>query len=341
MEQAMSEVADRAPEPAAASTGSVPEASSNRQVSPRRLLHYRPWSGQFLHPAWSVWPVCRAALGLILRRKIFWGLYALALLIFLMFFFGQYLLAWAESQMGEDSVSVVGFRMRPGELMEKIRGPLKLNGNEETYSLFFRWQGSMLVILLALTGSLVIGNDFQHGSLAFYLSKPLGPWHYLAGKFLAVGVIVNLMTTLPAVILFFQYRFLYEWRNWADELRLLAGIVGYGQVLTVAFSLLLLATATWLRKTIPMIMAWTTLFFFFRFLAGALVDLLHYDARWRLIDLWNDAVLVGNYCLGMAAEKVRPLPQPAWYEAAFVLGALCVLCLSYLSLRIRAVEIVR
>ena len=61
----------------------------------------------------------------------------------------------------------------------------------------------------------------------------------------------------------------------------------------------------------------------------------------RLIDLWNSTYLLGNLVLGMAADKIRPAPQPAWYEAAGVLGGVCVLCVSYLILRIRGVEIVK
>src|SRR5438552_4654286 len=61
------------------------------------LLHYRPWRGQFYGPAWSAWPIARIALVMIFRRKIFWVLYALALTMFLLFFFGQYMLAWAET----------------------------------------------------------------------------------------------------------------------------------------------------------------------------------------------------------------------------------------------------
>src|SRR5438270_11362128 len=101
---------------------------------------------------------------------------------------------------------------------------------------------------------------------------------------------------------------------------------------------MLMATASWLRRMVPMIMLWATLFFFFRLLSAALVDGLHYDARWRLIDLWNDTYLVGNYLLGMSHQTLRPIPQPAVFEATLVLGAVSLLCLSYLNLRIRAVE---
>ena len=50
----------------------------------------------------------------------------------------------------------------------------------------------------------------------------------------------------------------------------------------IAAALALVATAVAVRRTVPLIMTWTTLFFFFRRLAEALVDRLYYDPRWRL-----------------------------------------------------------
>jgi hypothetical protein len=323
------------------------------------LLHYRPWRGQFLSPAHTVWPIARSALGLMFRRKLFWALYALALLIFLMFFFGQHMLAWAEMNLGEHTVPLGGVRVRTDWLRNELRNGLQLNGSGVTYSNFFWYQGYMVMALLALAGAMLVGNDFQFGSLPFYLSKPLHRWHYLAGKGLAVAVLVNLMTTLPAVILFLQYGLLDDsWDYFIDRdyyahhnftglggmdlgpagPRLLLGILGYGLLLTVVLSLMLVATASWLRRTVPMIMVWTTLFIFFRLLGSALVYGLHYDPRWRLIDVWNDLYVVGLASLGMPHPGPR---YPEVIEAALVLGVVCIVCLSYLNLRIRAVEIVR
>jgi ABC-2 type transport system permease protein len=304
------------------------------------LLHYRPWRGRFHTAVWSVWPIARVSLWMIFRRKIFWGLYALGLLIFFMFFFGQYLLAWAESQTAEQSVNIGLMRAEPTELIKLLREVMRLNGSGYTYRNFFWYQGYMVMIVLALAGSILVGNDVQFGSMPFYLSKPLGRLHYLLGKCLAVAVFVNLLTTLPAVILFVQYGFLDSWTYFIDSWRLLLGILGYGLLLTVCLSLILVATATWLRRTVPMIMIWTTLFVFFRGLAASLVDGFRYDERWRLIDLWNNTYLVGNYLLGMAPDTIR-LPEPPVYQASLVLGALSSVCLIYLSLRIRAVEIVK
>jgi hypothetical protein len=88
-------------------------------------------------------------------------------------------------------------------------------------------------------------------------------------------------------------------------------------------------------------MTWTTLFFFFHLLSSALVHDLHFSPRWRLIDLWGDASLVGRVCLGLPERPMEVSNQPLWYEAALTLGGVCLLCLIYLIRRIRAVEIVR
>lgn len=289
------------------------------------LLHYRPWRGQLRDPAWSVWPILRVGLHLMVRRRLFWGLYALSLVFFLMYFFGQYLLAYAQT--GDI----------PAVFITTARDSLKLDGSARTFQAFLRVQASMVVIVLALAGSLLVGNDFQHGSLTFYLSKPLGPWHYLLGKFLAVGAFVNLMTTLPALVLFVQYGMLTTYDYYFDHWQLLLGLLGSGLVLTVCLSLILVAMASWLRQTIPLIMAWTTLFLFARFLTSALVRILNYHPRWRLLDLWNNLWLVSSSFLNV------PVPgrQPAAREAAAVLTLVCLTCLMYLNRRIRAVEIVK
>jgi hypothetical protein len=323
-------------------------------------LHYRPWQGSFRRPAAAIWPMARVALSMIFRRRIYWIFYALSLTIFFMFFFGQYLLAWAETQTAEVHVNVGFIRTEPGRLIGLLRDALKLNGSAETYRNFFWWQGYMVMIVLALAGSILIGNDFQFGSLPFYLSKPLGAWHYLIAKFLAVGILVNLMTTLPALLLFVQYGLLDSWdyfvRNGTFHSHvtvgssmitlqspnpLFFGILGYGALLTVSLSVLLVATGSWLRRTVPLIMVWTTMFLFLRLLASALVDGLQYDPRWRLIDLWNDSYLIGSACLGLGQDSFRSTRQPLLSEAIIVLGAVSLLCLTYLNHRIRAVEIVR
>jgi ABC-type transport system involved in multi-copper enzyme maturation permease subunit len=300
------------------------------------LLHYRPWRGEFRMPSASVWPIARVGLAIMFRRKLFWSLYVLGLSIFLLYFFGQFLLAWASDQLSESQVGVMGFGVDPQKLVDLFRNSMKLNGTGETYANYYWFQGSMVMIVLALAGSILMGNDIHYGTLPFYLSKPLSRWHYLLGKCLAVGVFVNLMTTIPALLLFVQWGMLETWR-----FDLLGGILGYGLLMTVFLSVMLTATAAWLRRTVPMLMAWATMFLFFRLLAAALVDGLAYDRHWRLIDLWNNLYLVGYYLLGNDLERIRPSAQPEVYKAGLVLFAVCLFCLGYLIQRVRGVEIVK
>lgn len=303
------------------------------------LLAYRPWRGTFRPPGWSVWPIARLALLMIFRRKLFWALYALALFIFFLYFFGQYMLFWAESMMDQGSIPFFGRNVSPRQLTQPLRqGALKLNGQGEMYLNFFWYQGYSLMMVLALAGSILVGNDVRHGSLPFYLSKPLTPSHYLAGKCLAVTVFVNMVTTLPALALFVQFGVLDESDYFTEQPHLILGIVGYGMILSVVLSLVLVALAVGLRKTVPMIMAWTTLFFFFRRLADALVIRLNYDPRWRLIDLWNDLFVVGSAC--MDTRTLTYGAQPEVWEAGLVLAAVSLLCLTYVVRRIRAVEVI-
>ena len=305
------------------------------------LLRYRPWRGTLHGPIWSALAMARTSLRLLYRRRLFWGLFALALLVFFFFFYGQYLVVWITTQTANDSVIVGGVRV-PVKNFTKFLDRLALNGSTHTFGNFIWFEGYVVVIVLALAGSVLVGNDFFHGSLPFYLSKPIGRWHYILGKCLAIGFFVNLCTTIPALLLWLQAGLLYDWKTYYfDNLDLLAGILGYGLVLTVTLSLLVVATAVWVRRTVPMVMVWMGVFVLMRLLAGWLVDALKYDEHWRLLDLWNNLYLVGLWCLQADPESIRPQPQPVFWQAAVVVGGVCVACLLYLRNRVQAVEIVQ
>lgn len=308
------------------------------------LLGYRPWRGQLGGPARGAWAIARTALVLLLRRRLFWGLYSLSGMIFLFYFYGQYLQIWIEAQLGDDSIrlgsGLLTLTVKPSDVTEILKKGLHLDGSGYTFRSFFWFESQIVMIVLALAGSILVGNDFRFGSIPFYLSKPLNRWHYLGGKFLAVGVFVNLMTTIPSVLLFVEYGMIDTWTYYYQQLPLLLGILGYGAALTVTLGLTLLATASWLRRTVPLIMVWTAIFVFSRLLSDLLVNGLRLSPHWRLVDLWNNMYLVGSWCLGMARDTLRPINQPPTWEAALTLGAVCLACLIYLNRRIRAVEIV-
>lgn len=304
------------------------------------LLRYRPWRGTLRGPAFASVAMARSSLRLLARRKLFWALYALAALVFFFFFYGQYLVVWIQLQTANETVVLGGLRVRAGDLT-RFLDRLALNGSADTFANFIWFQGYITMIVLALAGAVLVGNDFQYGSLPFYLAKPIGRWHYVAGKGLGVAAVVNLLTTLPAIVLYVQAGLLYDWQTYyLDHGRELLGILEYGLVLTVTLSLMLVATAVWLRRTVPLVMVWAGVFVLGHNLARFLVDGQKLDPAWRLIDLWNDLYLVGLWCLGGEVNALRWGDQPATGQAAFVVGGVCVGCALYLRRRVQAVEIV-
>lgn len=317
-------------------------------------LHYRPWTGDARPAISSVWPIARVALGLLLRRKLFWVLYAFALLIFLMFFFGSLFFDWAQSQLNDAPVQLGKLKVDPNKAMEFVKQQIKvLSGTRETYASFFGLQGPMTAIVLCLSGAVLVGNDFAQRGVPFFLAKPIKPWHYLAGKFLAIAVVVNLLLTVPALVLYAQQT-LGDWNYLLDPdffrnsggqgpagAPLLLGILGVGILLTVVLGTILLATSAYVGRTMPLILVWTALFLFLRALSRTLVDGLRYDARWRLLDLWNSLGLLGQAMLGFDHDESLPKPQPDYWEAAVVLGGVCILCLILLRHRMSRLEIVR
>src|SRR5580658_6920181 len=115
-------------------------SASDRPIqSGAGLLRYRPWRGTFLGPRSGVWAIARAGLHLMFRRKLFWGLYGLCMLIFLFYFFGQYLQVFLEQKVNEESIRVGGLfsqRVKPEVLMRSLRNALQLNGSADTYGNF-------------------------------------------------------------------------------------------------------------------------------------------------------------------------------------------------------------
>lgn len=305
-----------------------------------QLLRYRPWRGTLRPPAFASLAMARVSLRLMIRRKLFWLLYGLALMVFFFFFYGQYLVVWIQQQTATQTIFFGGIPVKAGELT-KFLDRMHLNGSAHTFGNYIWFQGYVATIALALAGAVLVGNDFHHGSLPFYLAKPIGRRHYVLGKCLGIAAFINLLTTVPALVLFAQAGLLYDWQTYYPEhLRELAGIFGYGFVLTVTLSLMLVTTAVWVRRTVPLVMVWTGVFVLARMLAGFLTDGQNLHKSWRLIDLWNDIYLVGCWCLGLDRTQLRPANQPEFAEAALVVAGVCAACVLYLRRRVQAVEIV-
>jgi ABC-2 type transport system permease protein len=308
-------------------------------------LTYRTLTSARTGPWRGATAIARVSLGLLMRRKMFWALFSCSVLIFLFYFFSQYLMVFLENRVAEATVrtgGMFGMMIRPDAFVRTLRDALHMDGTADTYGDFMWTEGYIVMIVLAFAGSILIGNDFLHNSLPFYLSKPLGRRHYLFGKAMAVALLVNAMTTIPAVCLFLEFGFIDTWSYYFEQWRLLFGILAYGTMLTVTLSLLLIFTSAWLRKTVPLVMVWSATFVLARLIQRWLVDGLSLSPKFRLIDIWNNMYLFGQWCFGTPHNKLRPTGQvqPEYWEATLACVVLCAFCVYFLRRRVRAVEII-
>src|SRR5438445_220475 len=104
------------------------------------LLRYRPWRGQFRGPLSGSVAMARASVRLLVRRRLFWGLFALAALVFLFYSFAQYLAVWIPQMASSDTVRVGVIPVKVGDLT-KLLERLNLNGTAHTFGNFFWFQG--------------------------------------------------------------------------------------------------------------------------------------------------------------------------------------------------------
>src|SRR5262249_53689865 len=128
------------------------------------LLSYRAYRGALRGPLGGAWAIARTGLWTILRRKLFWGLYTFGVLIFLFFFFGQYLMSWSATKIGEGPISLnqsPRIRIEPSDLLAVLQNQLKLNGSGKTFRNVIWSEVYLVMTVLALAVSILVGNDFR------------------------------------------------------------------------------------------------------------------------------------------------------------------------------------
>jgi hypothetical protein len=107
--------------------------------------------------------------------------------------------------------------------------------------------------------------------------------------------------------------------------------------LAVTLSLLLFALASWLQKTVPLVMSWACLFVLVPAI-GLILRRVYDDRHWLLLLLWRDIRLLGSWCFG-ALNPERDGPLLGW--AALVVAVVCVASAVALVPRVRAVKVVQ
>ncbi len=289
--------------------------------------HYYGWDGKLHSPWWATLAIVRVALLQVFRRKSYWLVIALGIFQFLVFWVIIY--ALLQARLPADAQR---------ELFKLFNfSPTVEPGKDNGYIEFMQRQSVVVMILLAFSGSLLVGADFRMKSLPFYLSRRVDRRHYIVGKLMAISVIISLLTTVPALLLFIEYGMLTSSLSyWTDNWNTVFSVLTYGATICVVLSIMLVTISAYLQRMAPIAITWSTIFVMLGLLAQYLRNATGND-NWALIDPWLDIRLVGKLCFGVFSDADG---MERAISAAMILGTVCTVCLVALTHRVRAVDIV-
>lgn len=288
--------------------------------------HYHPWGGRLRSPWRAVGAIVRVSLLQVFRRKAYWVLLALGLLVFV--FYWAIIYALTQMQLPE--------RMQQQMLLSFGFSPTADDPQNTGYLDFMEQQSLIVMIILAFCGSLLVGADFRGGVIPFYLSRRIDRRHYIVGKLLSVAALIWLLTVVPALLLFIEYGlFTTSYEYWFDNWRIVPALLGYGLVLGGVPAVWTVCLAAYLQKPAPIAVTWASLFVLLFRLSTFLRDWSG-DRAWLLLDPWRDLRLAGRLFFG---EFRQEADRDLSLQAAGLLAGITAVALVLLVRRVRAVEV--
>jgi len=205
----------------------------------------------------------------------------------------------------------------------------------ETFRQFLEQQGVFTFFITIFTGAGLIANDLRANALQIYLSKPLGRFEYIAGKFGVLAFFLLLVTWLPAtMLLVIQIVFAGNLAFLKANLFLLPAILVATGIETIVLCMVMLALSALSRSARFVGIMYAGMLFFTHALYGVV-----FVVTRRSTFSWMS--LQGNLQhLGDLVFRVQPrYDTPAWATilalAVIVGGAAFVL-----ERRVRGVEVV-
>ena len=258
------------------------------------------------------WPITREALRLVLAKRVFLGLLALAFLPFI-FRIGQ--------------IFVVTHFPDAGRVLP-VDGRL--------FGEFLNQQLGFTLLLTIFGGAGLVANDLRTGAIVMYLARPLTRRDYVLGK-LGVTLLLNLAVTFgPALVLYLVALalapdlFLHWSLAWIAP-----AIVLHSVVMSLSVSLLGLAASALPRRATA---AGIGLFAFVAGLDMVRQVLQHGFDRPEatLLSVQDNLRNLARALFGLA-DRAEPV---SWMASAAVVTLLSLGCLLVLRRCVRAVEIV-
>jgi ABC-2 type transport system permease protein len=285
---------------------------------------YKAYRGP-LTPAWSRFTVLsRYGLKNLFNSRPFTAYTVFCFVPFLGFLIAIYMVHSSTAQL------VFGIRVGNGDFV-----------NHLWFFAFLGVQAWMGFLLAAWGGPGMITKDFANHAVQLYLSRPVSRVEYLFGKASVLGILLSLISWVPALFLFFVQAGL-EGHGWIWNNLWIAGAIILSCFIGIAIaSLLSMAIAVWVKWRI----AATALMVAVLFLSPALGTLISVILRTS----WGQVVNFPLMIMVIWAHlfRLRPVNPhspvfgvPLWAAWVFALS-MCAICFWLLNRKLKAREVER
>lgn len=270
-----------------------------------RDLGYRPYDGPRLPPSNNTWVMLRQGM----RRA--WGSWLVKLATFLSF--GPPLIAIA---------LVVGGRVLMRQMQaDPEADPIRA---AEMMRTLFSVQTWLFVSMVTVgAGASAIAEDLTFRGFQFYFAKPVTASQYLAGRVLAVGIWVFLVTFVPALLLDLALVGTAPRDVIGEQAGLLLPAFFYSLLLATVMATASVAVSSLSKSRALTMSAWIVAFVVPHVLA-AVVDAIAVatgeEEGWPWLYLGSFTGLLGN--VADALFKIERDSAIEWYYAAPILAAL-------------------
>ncbi len=210
---------------------------------------------------------------------------------------------------------------------------------EFLYSYMFLTQFAFVMVACVLVGAPLIAEDRRANALEMYLSRPVTPGRYLAGKLATIAFFIALVTVVPTVLLVLV-QISVSWHDPGELVRLLGlllrtVVAAIPWVVVPAFTIT--AASSLADRARNAAILWLSVVVMLEFVVSNILRGVFNADAFQLLQIGFNIRQVMNLVLGNDVDLVTTVPV---WASALVLAGWVVVCARVLLARVRPVEVV-
>ena len=198
-----------------------------------------------------------------------------------------------------------------------------------------------LLFFTLLVGPPLISRDIRHKALPMILSKPIGKWEYLFGKYLVLFLILSIFTWFQGFLLFISQTAAVpkasEWRMqfWSDSLWILPKILIFSFICITTLNFLVMVFSS-LTNNYRFATAAVIMFIIGGIIIGGISSEIFHSGKWMVLSVATSVISIGYWLFSLKNGTGLP-PGYAWISI-MILWSVSLLILSR---RVKAFQLYR